>query len=51
MPGRLTAVDVQQFAGDKCGALQIEDSVDNVANLAEPTQGVEGRHSRIEAGS
>jgi hypothetical protein len=34
--GGLTAVDVQDLAGDECGPFEVEDPVDNVANLADP---------------
>jgi hypothetical protein len=37
--GSLTAVDVQNLAGDESGLLEIQDSVDDVAYLADPAEG------------
>jgi hypothetical protein len=34
----LTPVDVERLAGDKCGPFEVEDSVDDIADFAEPAQ-------------
>ena len=39
--GGLTAVDVQDLAGDERGPLEIEDPVDDVADLAQPAERVQ----------
>ena len=37
--GGLPAVDMQSFAGDKCGVFEIEDPVDDIADLSDPADG------------
>ena len=44
---RPTAVDVQRLAGDEGGVFEIEDPVDDVADLAEPANGLEGGHALV----
>jgi hypothetical protein len=44
MPGRLAAVDVQGLAGDEGRPLEVEDSVDDVVDLARPAERVSGGH-------
>src|SRR4051794_311332 len=46
MSGALTAVDVQGLAGDERGTFEIEDPVDDIADLAGPTDGVQ-RSARL----
>ena len=36
--GRLSAVDVQDLTGDERGAFEVEDAVDDVVDLAEPSK-------------
>ena len=50
MPRSLTTVDVQGLAGDKRGTFEVEDPVDDVADLAGPTDGVQRSH-RLAAGA
>ena len=42
MSGSLTAIDMQGLAGDECGAFEVEDRVDDVADFADAPQRVEG---------
>jgi AcrR family transcriptional regulator len=46
-----TAVDVEDLARNERGALQIEDSVDDVADLADPTKGWTSAKPSYDAGS
>src|SRR4051794_22204621 len=46
MSGGLSAVDVQGLAGDERGTFEIDDPVDDVADLAGPTDGVQ-RSARL----
>jgi hypothetical protein len=39
---RLTAVDVQRLAGDKTRVFEVEDPVDDVADLTHPPDGLNG---------
>jgi hypothetical protein len=39
MPGGLAPVDVQNLTGDERGAFEIQDAVDDVADLADPADG------------
>ena len=41
MSGGLPPVDVQDLAGDERGAFEIQDAVDDVADLAHPAEGME----------
>ncbi len=50
MPGGLPAVDVQDLAGDERGALEVEDPVDHVADLAEPAEWVKAGHALVGGG-
>ena len=43
VPGGLPTVDVQDLAGDERGPFEIQDAVDDVADLAHPAEGVERR--------
>ena len=45
--GGLAAVDVQGLAGDERGSLEVEDRVDDVADLAHPAQRVQGRQALV----
>jgi hypothetical protein len=47
VPGGLTAVDVQGLAGDKAGLFEIEDPVGDVADLADPPDGVKTRQALV----
>ena len=52
MAGGLAAVDVQDLAGDEGRPLEVEDSVDDVADLARPGRAGAGRPSpSYDAGS
>jgi hypothetical protein len=51
VPGGLTAVDVQDLAGDERGPLEIEDPVGDVADVAYPAPGVGLIPSRPYAGA
>jgi len=50
VPGRLPTVDVQDLAGDEGGPLEIQDAVDDVADLADPAEGVECRQALVRRG-
>ena len=45
VPGGLTAVDVQGLAGDEGGPFEVEDPVDDVADLAQPAERVKRGHA------
>jgi len=45
--GGLAAVDVQDLARDKGGLLEVEDAVDHVADVAYPTERVQGFQYRV----
>lgn len=47
VPGGLAAIDVQDLPGDERGALEVEDSVDDIAHLSKPPERMQGRHSRV----
>ena len=49
MPGGLAAVDVQDLARDKGGVLGVGDTVDHVADVADPAERVKCCHSRVRA--
>ena len=42
MPSRLPTVDMEDLPGDEGGLLEIENPVDNVADLARATDRVDG---------
>src|SRR5947209_11418087 len=50
MPGRLAAVDVECLPRDERGPLQVEDPVDDVANLSHPTERVNGGRAVVRCG-
>src|SRR5260221_8431605 len=50
VPGDLTAVDMQRLATDERGPVEIEDSVDDVADLAQPAKRLEAGHARVGRG-
>src|SRR5258708_26825489 len=43
----LTPVDVQRLAGDKCGPIEPEDPVADIAVFTKPAQRMKVRHTRI----
>jgi len=45
VPRSLTAVDVQDLAGDERRMFEVEDPVYDIADLADPTDGVGARRS------
>ena len=50
MSGGLPAVDMQDLARDECGLFEIQDPVDDIADLANPAEGVEGGLARVGCG-
>ena len=48
--GGLPAVDMQDLARDECGPFEIQDPVDDIADLANPAEGVEGGLARVGCG-
>ena len=48
--GGLAAVDVEDLAGDERGPLEIEDPVDDVADLAEPAEGMKRGQALVGGG-
>jgi hypothetical protein len=45
--GGLAAVDVQDFARNECRSLQVQDPFDDVADLADPAEGMKLGHAVI----
>jgi hypothetical protein len=43
----LTAIDVQDLAGDEAGSVEVEDRVGDVTDLADPADGVEAGHAVV----
>src|SRR5579871_1450542 len=48
--GGLTTIDVQRLARDECGAFEIEDGIDDVADLADAAQRVKGIEALVRLG-
>jgi hypothetical protein len=47
MPSCLAAVDVEGLSGDEGGPLQVEDPIDDVADLARATERVDGSEAVV----
>ena len=49
--GRLSAVDVQDLTGDERGTFEVEDAVDDVVDLAEPSERMKAGEAVVGSGS
>jgi hypothetical protein len=47
MPSRLATVDMEDLPGDEGGLLQVENPVDDVADLARATERVDGSEAVV----
>lgn len=47
MASGLAAIDVQRFACDEVGALEVKDRVDDIGDLAQPADRVQGRQQGV----
>jgi hypothetical protein len=48
--GGLTTVDMQRFAGDERGLFEVENSLDHIADLTQPAEGVKADHALVGRG-